>query len=665
MSQGKDSFTLSPFTIKFKLILINSLVIIFALGTMIFLATHFFRQDSEARIKENLVQVTDVIGARVKEEITYLLEKTSLVVTTMEQDSLDIPTKESFLRLFFREDKYFLMVGIFSIRDSELKPIEVEYNKDFLREHELIDSDFLNLIDIHSKSLSRASSGQLVLTNTSPGMKLPSFALSVPHGKDTDRIIVAIVHLDRIKDSFERKTGIMETFLINDEGIIVAHPDEIVMFTAKDVTDSAVVKITLENQLEAGQTKFIDESGEAAFGSFKKLGLGGASVISYVRESKAFEEVYNIQRRNFYILVIALCISIFIIYNFSITLTKPLLRLVEATKEIQKGNFHPKIVPKYRDEVGVLTASFIEMGKGLEEREKVKNILGNMIDPVVVEEAMKDFDALKRGSERQITAFFSDVAGFSTISEKLTSVQLASLLNEYLGAMTIILKKYNGVLDKYIGDAIVGIFNAPIDIPSPALQACLASLEMIEKLKELKLSWKKNNSYIPEAHEMDIRIGLNSGLAKVGFMGTEALASYTMMGDTVNLAARLEAAGKDYGVNILISEMTYKQVENEVFARKLDLVRVKGKNEPVLLYELISQKGKEPTNRTESTALYEEGFSLYLNRDWQKAIEKLKQAEKARGEKDKAVNMLISRCEEYLQSPPEETWDGVFTRTHK
>jgi adenylate cyclase len=126
------------------------------------------------------------------------------------------------------------------------------------------------------------------------------------------------------------------------------------------------------------------------------------------------------------------------------------------------------------------------MGEGLEEREKVKSILGNMIDPVVVGEAMKDMNALKRGSEKQITAFFSDVAGFSTISEELTSVDLAALLNEYLSAMTLILKKYNGVLDKYIGDAIVGIFNAPVDVPNHSLSAAMASIEMIAKLRDLQ-----------------------------------------------------------------------------------------------------------------------------------------------------------------------------------
>jgi adenylate cyclase len=317
------------------------------------------------------------------------------------------------------------------------------------------------------------------------------------------------------------------------------------------------------------------------------------------------------------------------------------------------------------DEVGILTDYFITMAKGLEEREKVKSILGSMIDPVVVQEAMNDLVALKRGSEKTITAFFSDVAGFSNISEQLKSVDLASLLNEYLSAMTLILQKHNGVLDKYIGDAIVGIFGAPVDVPNHSIKACHASLQMINKLTDLREYWIKNNLYSKEAQEMDVRIGLNTGPAKVGFMGTDNMGSFTMMGDTVNLAARLEAAGKDYGVNILISEMIKDNIQNEFFIRELDLVRVKGKNEPVKLYELISTSSDIPGNLKESTEIYQDAFKNYLNRDFSNAIKLLNESIKARGKKDKSANMLIERCETYIINPPSENWDGVYTRTHK
>lgn len=354
-----------------------------------------------------------------------------------------------------------------------------------------------------------------------------------------------------------------------------------------------------------------------------------------------------------------------IVFFFAKSLSRPILTLLTATLEIAKGNFNIGIKPSTRDEVGLLTSYFITMGQGLEEREKVKSILGSMIDPVVVKEAMVDLAALKRGKEAEITAFFSDVASFSTISEQLNSVQLASLLNEYLSAMTILLKENEGVLDKYIGDAIVGIFGAPVAVENHAVKACKASLEMVSKLDELRKYWTANNLYSKDAQVMDARIGINTGLAKVGFMGTDALASYTMMGDTVNLAARLEAAGKDYGVNVMLAEPTKLLVENEFLIRILDLVRVKGKNEPVRVYELVSGKTSIPQYLADSVGLYEQGFNLYLARNWDAAITKFQESEKAKGKKDKSSNILITRCQDYKISPPFKDWDGVFTRTTK
>jgi class 3 adenylate cyclase/CHASE2 domain-containing sensor protein len=299
------------------------------------------------------------------------------------------------------------------------------------------------------------------------------------------------------------------------------------------------------------------------------------------------------------------------------------------------------------------------------EKRKYSKILGNMVDPTIVSEALNDLEALKKGGEKEITAFFSDVAGFSTISEQLSSQDLAALLNEYLSAMTIILKEHRGTLDKYIGDAVVGIFGAPLVRPNHFLDAARASLKMIEGLEELKKYWTANNLYIPDAQKMNVRIGLNTGIAKVGFMGTDTLASYTMMGDTVNLAARLEAAGKDYGVTILISEMTKRRVENEMFTRELDAVIVKGKTEPVRIYELISEKGVAPQNLVESTGLYEEAFRLHLERKWDEAIKKFDLSMKAKGSKDKSAIMLIERCEDYKITPPPENWNGSYVRTHK
>lgn len=351
----------------------------------------------------------------------------------------------------------------------------------------------------------------------------------------------------------------------------------------------------------------------------------------------------------------------------STIVVKKIKKIIKSAEEVGGGNLNVEFAKGGNDEFGTLTQVLNQMVTGLREREKIKGILGSMVDPVVIGEAMKDLQALKDGTEKKITSFFSDIAGFSTISEKLSSRELAALLNEYLSAMTIILKEHDGVLDKYIGDAIVGIFNAPVEVENYTLKAVQASFRMVEKMHELRFKWIKENKYIPDAREMHFRIGLNTGLAKVGFMGTDALASYTMMGDTVNLASRLEAAAKDYGVTILASQNIYEEVKDSVITRKLDLIRVKGKKEPVTIYELITDKDHRTLSRghKDSKVIYEEGLALYLQRDWGKAIRTFHESEKIRGREDKAVKMLVERIEYFRKSPPPDNWDGAFTREHK
>jgi len=362
--------------------------------------------------------------------------------------------------------------------------------------------------------------------------------------------------------------------------------------------------------------------------------------------------------------LIGLVSILFAIYISGIVVQK-IKRIIRSAEAVGKGDLSVEFEHGGSDEFGNLTVALNQMVSGLNEREKIKGILGSMIDPVVVAEAMKDLQALKRGSEKNITAFFSDIASFSTISEKLTSPELAALLNEYLSAMTIILKDHEGVLDKYIGDAIVGIFNSPLDVDDHVYKATMASIKMQAKLVELRKDWTAKNKYIPEAQSMKFRIGLNTGLAKVGFMGTDALASYTMMGDTVNLAARLEAAGKDYGVSILASDAVYEQVKDRIFTRRIDVVRVKGKSQPVTLYQIICPKGKENAKHAEFVSRYEQGLAAYLERSWDTAIAHFKAAQHALNTSDRSSRLLTERCLIYKANPPNTDWDGVYTRTTK
>ncbi len=658
----QNEFRPSRWTIRIKLLLIILSILAFSLSAVILLATYFFKDDAEKRVQESNVAIVNLTSQKIRSEFSAVsFSLRSFANIQFSSSSRDLKART--LQELFTNQPDFIYIALMD--ESGMIPEKEFLNPKYAEENDLELSSFVPVNRNFAQEYKKSLYGTNVLFNPSPGFVSPILGFAIPwsYAGKSHLILVYIDSIQFLKTFQVQETGI--TYLVSDSGQVLVHPDTMLMVESASMSDEAIVRKLMESKLDNGQVKYRDKHNKEQLGSFRKLWDYGVGIVSVIEADKAFEEVFNIQRRNLIFLFLVLNIAAVVVFVYSRTISNPIQMLVGATREVEKGNFRVPIEPQSGDEVGVLTNSFRAMALGLEEREKVKSILGSMIDPVVVQEAMKDLQALKRGKEETITAFFSDVAGFSTISEQLTSVELAGLLNEYLSAMTLILKKYEGVLDKYIGDAIVAIWNAPVPVENHPIKAGYASLEMIQKLNELRDYWTKNNLYSRDAQTMDARIGLHVGPAKVGFMGTDALASYTMMGDTVNLAARLEAAGKDYGVNILVSETFHNLVKSELFTKKLDLVRVKGKNEPVYLYELVDTNVNVSRERIENAKVFEEGFQLYLGRNFSKAIERFREAIRIRGGKEKASSLLIERCEYFLQTPPPDDWDGVFTRTTK
>jgi adenylate cyclase len=219
--------------------------------------------------------------------------------------------------------------------------------------------------------------------------------------------------------------------------------------------------------------------------------------------------------------------------------------------------------------------------------------------------------------------------------------------------MTSIIIKDDGLVDKYMGDAIMAFWGAPLEQPDHAEMACSSSLEMIEKLRELQKKWKAEG-----ISSFDIGIGLNSGDAIVGNMGSSSRFDYTAMGDNVNLASRAEGLNKIYGTNIIITENTQKIISEKYETRRLDAVRVKGKKKPIMIFELISRKGRTSKKQLEFIRHYEDGLKLYFEKKWKKAIESFQAALKIMD--DAASKEFIKRCQEFSKNPPVKDWDGVW-----
>ena len=309
------------------------------------------------------------------------------------------------------------------------------------------------------------------------------------------------------------------------------------------------------------------------------------------------------------------------------------------------------------------------------QEEKNKNFLkesfGTYVSPELIDQMYESGEEPSLGGEEGYhTAFFTDIQSFSAFSEKLTSSELVALLNQYLTDMTDVLLENNGTLDKYIGDAIVAFYGAPIDVDDHEYWACKTAIEMQDKLAVLRDGWVAEGDRWPEiVHNMQNRIGISSGQMVTGNMGSEARMNYTMMGDNVNTAARLESSAKQYGIYIQIADSTYQSVKDKVVVRDLDNVVVMGKNEPVKVWELISEVGQEPEQYKKILPAYHEALDLYKNQEWSKAIEAFKASDALEdmfgGRKTNPSRIYIPRCEHYLENPPSDDWDGVWTLTSK
>ncbi len=305
----------------------------------------------------------------------------------------------------------------------------------------------------------------------------------------------------------------------------------------------------------------------------------------------------------------------------------------------------------------------------------LKSAFGNYISPELIDEMYKSGEPPKLGGDSGVrTAYFTDIQGFSTFSEKLTATQLVELLNEYLTAMTDILLEEKGTLDKYEGDAIIAFFGAPMPLEDHAHRACLVAHQMQMKLAQLRIKWQGEGDKWPQiVHEMRMRIGINSGEIVTGNMGSASRMNYTMMGDSVNLAARLEESAKQYGIFTQVAKETVELAGDDFLWRELDTIRVMGKSVPVTSYDLLGLKDSAPDFLEELAEKFALALSLYKAQRFEEALGTFKETleleyqrfPELKGVKTNPSEIYIERCEEYIKVPPPPNWDGVWTLTSK
>jgi len=289
------------------------------------------------------------------------------------------------------------------------------------------------------------------------------------------------------------------------------------------------------------------------------------------------------------------------------------------------------------------------------EKRKVRRNFATYVSPGVIGLIEKDPRKYFRpgGETKELTVMFTDIRSFTTISEGMTADELVLLLNEYLGEMTEILFYHWGTLDKYIGDAIMAFWGSPFPQQDHATRACLCALHMMARLDELNLKWE-----LEGRKQLAIGIGINTGLLNVGNMGSSKRMAWTVMGDNVNLASRLEGLTKEYHARMVVAEGTYAQAKEQFVFRELDRIRVKGKLQPVNIYELLGP-ASDASSYADLLARFSDALVAYRRQRWDEAIEKFETL-LSRYPDDGAAHVFLKRSHEFMQEAPAPQWDGVY-----
>jgi adenylate cyclase len=313
------------------------------------------------------------------------------------------------------------------------------------------------------------------------------------------------------------------------------------------------------------------------------------------------------------------------------------------------------------------------------QKGRIKGMFGAYVSPALVARMVDSGEEPKLGGvEENITAYFSDIQSFSSFSEKLSPSRLVELMNEYLTACTDIVQAEGGTLDKYIGDAVVAIYGAPLALPDHPHRACIAALRVHRRVDELREKWRHEGDRWPEiVHNLQTRIGLNTGPVVVGNMGSHTRFNYTMMGDNVNIAARMESGAKSWGVYSMCTETTRLECEKvdatRILFRRLGRIVVKGRTQPLPIHELVSLTEHATDAMRECVGIFEQGLARYYARDWDGSIALFKRSEllepngpgRAAGTSNNPSLVYIAIAEGYREEPPPIEWAGVFEMKEK
>ena len=561
------------YPISLKQILLFSFLIILVLGVSTTLVSTLIRSDDRIKAEESNL----ALNARTAQTIESSFENiqnNSYVFFEAFSAVQNAAQKKELSDAFFRSNQDILFV--FSPETDLLVNPEADSAEADIQA-------FINSSDALAVTADTSATEKTVFFNASAVFDIPAVIFIYKYGPK-NAVKNAFVGCDVASLCELMGTGSNNTTVLVDKNAkVLINPD---FASTKTELNSVkgLVKELAKNEQETNTQTVID----GIFTAIHQI-KGDLFVITTISEKSVYAVINRTTYRIILFSLAVLFIAIILIRIFSNGITNPIKELVAASSKIEHGEFELDIKPRTQDEIGLLTSSFVQMGKGLAEREKLMISFSKFTNKTIAQKAASG-ELTLGGENRNATIFFSDIRSFTAMSEKMQPNEVVEFLNVYMTKMVECVNKTNGVVDKYIGDAIMAVWGAPESSGSPAQDALNAvSAALMMRLSLFNYNKERAAKGLPP---VKIGCGINSGPVVAGQIGSEERMEYTVIGDAVNLASRTEALNKPFATDILITENTYNLIKDHIIVQEMPGVHVKGKTEAIKMFAVINLAGR-------------------------------------------------------------------------
>ena len=574
--------------ISTKLITVTILILVASTGTITWISSKYFEKKAAEQVDISNLESTAAKAKEVDSIIASLVDKARvsgslLMKGASSNDDLDFN---------FTKDKNFIAIEVLKLDGSAVETVARKVKEDVFKPYNLTGAYMVNVRAWQKFPIRSVAQGSVEIKNASYPKAPAMITLGLPLVRDAQgritHIVLADVALAPIEKPFTDPSERTQ-YLIDRTGELLAHKDEQQAISRISMADYPFVMKAMAQKSPQYQTKFLDPDTNANyFGAAVKTSFG-ITVISQTSEAAILEVSNEVKRRAIFVAGSAISMAIFFIFLFSMTLTSPIEKLAEMIKMVSKGNFDVKARTQVRshDEVGDLAEAFDHMTEGLKERDKVKSLFSKFHGSSVAEDLIgKDIGV--GGQNKDVVVFFSDIRGFTAFSEKRSPEEVVEMLNEYFGVMVKVINSRGGVVDKFIGDAIMAVWGAPRSSETDAHNAVQACLEMRMGLDAL------NEKRIARGQPaINIGMGLHAGKAISGTIGSDERMEYTVIGNTVNTASRIEASTKAFGADLLVTDSVIEKVGDAFKTELAGAAEVKGRSEAIKMYKVRGYKAAD------------------------------------------------------------------------